>query len=137
MRTRPPYTRLRRAERRREFHEARITVYSQRHSRKHLISKVCPPVADQYSTTPTFRDPPLQPAPPPLPPPLSLGRFIHASSCPHLRHPRYRNDPRATTVRAALFPLHFLRVYFFLSLSLPGFSLIPSSGERNTIVAIL
>lgn len=50
---------------------------SQRCSRKHLISKACPPVADQYSTTPTFRDPPLQPAPPPLPPHYPLvGSFM-------------------------------------------------------------
>lgn len=46
--------------------------------------------------------PALPPSPPPRPPPppfllfylpLSHGRFIHASSCPHLYHPQYRNNP--------------------------------------------
>jgi len=43
--------------------------------------------------------------------PLSLSRFIHASNCPHLRHPQYRNNPRKIIVRG--FPTHVRYVCLF------------------------
>lgn len=120
-------TRLRRGKEKESSTRRRLRL-SQRCSRKHLISKACPPVADQYSTTPTFRDPPLQPAPPPLPPHYPLVGSFMLPAAP-------TSATLGIVMTLARLPCSsFLCVSYVYFFSLPVFSLI--LRQESTIATV-